>query len=105
MRHIPLIVTVVLGAAFSLGCNSMTRVEPAETQGVSTTAESHPSADFRSPSAHAALVIRSGGCGLIDGDGGFAVVDHDFIVATQSTRLNTTLICKSNMWQTLQDEL
>jgi hypothetical protein len=39
----------------------------------------------------AALVIRSGGCGLIDGDGGFAFVDHDFIVATQSTRLNTTM--------------
>jgi hypothetical protein len=93
MRHIPFIVTVVLSGGFSLGCNA-TPVEPAEMQGVSTAAEPHPPTTFRSASAKAALVIRSGGCALFDGDGDFAFVDHDFIVATQSTRLNTTLICK-----------
>jgi hypothetical protein len=94
MRHILFIVTVVLGGGFSIGCNGTTPAGPAETQGVSTGAESHPSADFRSASAHAALIIRSGGCGLIDGDGRLAFIDQGFIVATQSTRLNTTLICK-----------
>jgi hypothetical protein len=55
MRHIPLIVIVVLGGAFSLGCNSTTPVEPAETQGGSTAAESHPPADIAAP----ALTRRS----------------------------------------------
>jgi hypothetical protein len=92
MRHIiPFTGLLVLNGVFSLACDT-SPVEPAETQGVSTVAEPRSPAAFRS--ARAAVVIRNGGCGLIDGNGDFTFADRDFIVATQSTRLNTMLTCK-----------
>jgi hypothetical protein len=93
MRRIPFIGTVVLTGVFSLSCNA-TPVGPAETQGVSTVGDPHPPATLRSANPQATVVIRNGGCGLIDGNGDLIFADRDFIVATQSTRLNTMLTCK-----------
>jgi hypothetical protein len=90
---IPFTGILVLSSVFNLGCNT-TPVEPTATQGVSTVAESHPPATFRSANAHAAVIIRNGACGLIDGNGEFVFTDHEIVIATKSTRLNTTLICK-----------
>jgi hypothetical protein len=84
---------VVLSGVCGLGCNP-TPVEPAETQGVPTAAEAHPPTTLRSGSANAAVIIRNQGCTLADGDGQFISADRDFIIATQNSGLNTTLICK-----------
>jgi hypothetical protein len=59
-----------------------------------TAAISPSDASFRSKSARAAVVIRNSGCVLFNGDGELVFADRDIVIATQSTRRNTTLICK-----------
>jgi hypothetical protein len=90
--HIPFIGLLLLSGVVNLGC-SAAPVGPPETEDVPTVAEPLP-AVTSSASTRAAVIIRNSGCGLFDGDGAFVLADRDFIVATQSTRLNTTLICK-----------
>jgi hypothetical protein len=59
-----------------------------------TAAISSPGASFRSKSPRAAVVIRNSGCVLFNGDGELVLAARDIVIATQSTRRNTTLICK-----------
>jgi hypothetical protein len=68
---------------------------PGCDQGSPTTATAPADASLAAGgSPRAAIVIRNAGCGLIDGAGGFVFADRDVTIATQSTRQNTTLICK-----------
>jgi hypothetical protein len=92
MRHIPSIGLVVLTGVCNLGC-SAAPIEPAETQGGSAVARSPLPEPLHSASANAAFIIRNQGCTVADGDGQFISADRDFVIATQSTGLNTTLIC------------
>jgi hypothetical protein len=82
---------LVLLEVLNLGCEGAP-TDLADTQGILTAAT--PAVAFQSTRARAAVVIRDVGCGLLGGDGEFVFADRAFIIATQSTRHNTTLICK-----------
>ena len=93
MRHITFIGILGLSAVCSLGCND-TPAEPSQPPRVATVIQPHRPEVLRSASPRRAVIIRNNGCGLFDGDGGFAFADRDFTLATQSSRLNTILVCK-----------
>ena len=57
-------------------------------------ATSPSNASFSSGSSRAAVVIRNFACRLFDGTGEIVLADRDIAILTQSTRQNTTLICK-----------
>jgi hypothetical protein len=82
----PLGMTVLLiGSSLAMtGCD----------QASPTAATSSSNASFKSESTHAAVVIRNAGCGLFDGAGEVVPADRDMAILTQSTRQNTTVICK-----------
>jgi len=61
--------------------------------GSPTSATSPADPSFRSANTRAAVVIRNGGCVLLDGDGAIVSADRDITISTQSTNQNTTLIC------------
>jgi hypothetical protein len=63
-------------------------------QGNPVAATSPAEASFSSGNPRAAVVIRNAGCGLFDGSGEIVFADRDISILTQSTRQNTTLICK-----------
>lgn len=68
---------------------------PACDQGSPAAATAPGEASFAATgSPRAAVIIRNGGCVLLDGAGGIVFADRDMTIATQSTRQTTTLTCK-----------
>ena len=63
-------------------------------QAAPTDAGSPSDVSLRSARARAAIVIRNGGCALLDGAGNIVLADRDLTVLTRSAGNNTTLICK-----------
>jgi hypothetical protein len=88
--------TVVLGgallAATTTGCGERPELtDPTENPSARTP---FSSASFQAISRRAAVVIRNNECRLFNGDGQLVLADRSIVIATQSTRLNTTFICK-----------
>jgi hypothetical protein len=83
---------VVIGTAILAACTE--RPGPTAPTDSPTAAISPAGTSFSSKSPRAAVVIRNSGCVLFNGDGELVLADRDISISTQSTRQNTTLICK-----------